>query len=264
MVEPADAPARPPTSRNIPPPAVTAGAVLVWDDASGTALYEDNARQRLAPASLTKIATAVVVLESGADLDRVLTVNPDLEKQWLQDSSMMGLLPGEHFPVRELLYGLLMVSGNDAATELALATAGTEAGFVQKMNELVQRLGLTDTGFLDVHGLGGPGHYSSAWNLAILSKYAMTFPLFREIVSTEIHTSTGSRPLPLYNHNPLLNYSPGVDGIKVGYTEEAGATFVASVEREGHRVTVVLLNAPGMALDAIALIEWVFTNSDWS
>ena len=176
----------------------------------------------------------------------------------------MGLLPGDRFSVRELLYGLLTVSGNDAATELALATAGTEEAFVGKMNELVRRLGLTDTTFLDVHGLGGPGHYSSAWDLAVLSKYAMTFPVFREIVSTEIHTATGSRALPLYNHNPLLNYTPGVDGIKVGYTEEAGATFVASVEREGHRVIVVLLNAPSMALDAIALIEWAFANSEWS
>jgi len=247
----------------MPPPEVTARAVLVVDPASGVALHEANARERLAPASLTKIATAAVVLERGPALDVAVEVNPDLVRQWLEDSSTMGLLPGDRFSVRDLLYGLLMVSGNDAARELAIATAGSEADFVDEMNELAQRLGLRDTRFTDVHGLGGPGHYSSAWDLAILSAHAMTLPAFRALVGTEMRVVSGSQDLSLYNHNPLLNYTPGVDGIKVGYTEEAGATFVASVERDGRRLLIVLLNAPGMAFDAIALIEWAYANHEW-
>ncbi len=219
---------------------------------------------RLPPASLTKIATAVLVLESGIDLQTLITVHPDLEKEWLEDSATMGLLPGDSFSVHELLYGMLLVSGNDAARELAQATAGTEESFVDRMNDLAKRLALRDTHFTDVHGLGGPDHYSSAWDLAQLSKYAMTFPEFRVLVGTETHVASGTRDLSLYNLNPLLNYTRGVDGIKTGYTEEAGPTFVACADRGGHRVIVVMLDAPSMALDAIALIEWAFANFEWA
>ncbi|MEO8502243.1 MAG: D-alanyl-D-alanine carboxypeptidase, partial [Vicinamibacteria bacterium] len=135
--------------------------------------------------------------------------------------------------------------------------------FVQRMNELAHRLGLKDTHFADVHGLGSAEHYTSAWDLALLSEHAMTLPEFRAVVGSETHVASGTRELSLYNLNPLLNYTPGVDGVKTGYTEEAGPTFVASAERDGHRITVVLLDAPSMALDAIALIEWAFRNFEW-
>ena len=253
----------PPRSLGTPPPAIPARAILIMDEASQASLYELNADMRLAPASLTKIATAMVVLESGIDLDRQVEVNPDLEQQWLEDSAVMGLNPADKFSIRELLYGLLLVSGNDAARELAVATSGSEAAFVKEMNRLAARLGLRNTHFIDSHGLGGPDHYSSARDLAVLTSYAMTNATFRQIVATETHTSIGTQELFLYNHNPLLNYTPGVDGVKVGFTEEAGPTFVASVARDGRRLYVVLLNAPNMALDAIDLIEWAFTNHRW-
>lgn len=259
----ANAPARP-KDRGLPPPAIDARAALVLDVASGAQLFAANADLRLPPASLTKIATAVVVLESGIDLDQVIEVNPDLERLWLDDVATMGLLPGDRFSVRELLEGLLLVSGADAAIELAKAVAGGPAPFVERMNALAARLGLRDTRFTDVHGLGGPGHYSSARDLAALSVYAMTFPAFRQVVATESHVTTGSRELSLYNQNPLLNYTTGVDGIKVGYTEEAGPTFVVSVTRGGVSLMLVLLDAPRMALDAIALVEWAYANFDWS
>lgn len=237
--------------------------MLVFDDASGTALYESNSHDRLPPASLTKIATAVVVLEAHHSLDTVIETHPDLEKEWLEDSSSMGLEPGDRFSVRELLFGMLMVSGGDAARELAIATAGTESAFVDRMNGLAARLHLNDTHFADVQGLDASDHFSSAWDMALLSRYAMTFPAFREIVGTETKVAVGSRELPLYNFNPLLNYTPGVDGIKTGFTEGAGRTFVASAERDGHRVTVVMLNAQSMALDTISLIEWAFASHRW-
>ncbi len=252
-----------PASRGIPVPTVTAGAIFIMDEATGASLFELNADARLSPASLTKIATAIVAIESGADLETVIEVHPNLEQLWLEDSSAMGLLPGDQFSLRELLYGLLLVSGNDAAKELAIALYGSEAAFIDAMNALVRRLGLRDTHFLDPHGLGGPGHYTSARDMAILSKYAMTLPLFREIVGTETHTATGTQELFLYNYNPLLNYTPGVTGVKTGYTEEAGPTFAVSVDRDGRRIILVLLNAPAFPFDAIDLIEWAYADTIW-
>ena len=174
-----------------------------------------------------------------------------------------GLQPGDQFSVKDLLYGMMLKSGNDAAKELARTAAGSEAAFVVRMNALATRLALRDTRFTDVHGLGGPNHYSSAYDLALLARHAMTLPEFREVVGTESRTAQGSRPIDLYNHNPLLNYTEGVTGVKTGYTEEAGNTFVVSVERNGRRIIVVLLNAPNLAFDAIDLIEWTYANHTW-
>lgn len=252
-----------PPSRGVPPPTIEAAAYLVVDGDTGASLLESNANARLAPASLTKIATAIVVLERNPDLETIIEVHPDLEKLLLEDSSTMKLLPGDRFSLRELLYGLLLVSGNDAAIELANALYGGEDAFVREMNRLAMRLNLRDTHFTDVHGLGGPGHYTTAHDLAVLSAHAMTFPIFREIVGTETHTTTGTQEIFLYNFNPLLNYTPGVDGIKTGYTEEAGPTFVVSATRQGHRVYVIVLNAKAYPFDAIALLEWAYADTAW-
>ncbi|MEO6397257.1 MAG: serine hydrolase [Tepidiformaceae bacterium] len=254
------APATPrPFGLGLPPPPVTAAAALVTDEDTGVVLFELNPNLRLAPASLTKVATAVVVLES-LDLEREVEANPDLVREWLNDSSTMGLEPGDRFTVRELLYGLLLLSGNDAAEALALATSSSEEQFVSRLNGLAARLRLRDTHFSDEHGLGGPDHFSSAADLALLTRYAMSFPVFRQIVGTEEHLAVGSRSLPLYNLNPLLGYTPGVDGVKTGYTEEAGRTFIATATRSGRHISVVLLNAPLRTPEAIALIEWAFAN----
>ena len=251
-----------PASRGIAPPTIAAAAVIVVDETSGATLFAQNPRELLAQASLTKMATAVVVLEHGR-LDDVVTAAPDINRYLLDDSSTVGLLPGDVISVRDLVYGLLLVSGNDAADAAALATAGSNDAFVARMNGLATRLGMGDTHFTDPHGLGGPGHYSSAQDLALLSRHAMTFPEFREIVGTEEYLVKANRDLPLYNQNPLLNYTPGVDGIKTGYTESAGRTFSLSATRDNHRVYIVMLNAPLRTQDAIALLEWTFANHDW-
>ncbi len=254
--------ARPPAGRGFPPPQVAAASAIVMDEATGALLYELNPHIRLAPASLTKIATAMLVLEAGG-LDREIEVHPDLDRYWLEDSATMGLEPGDRFTVRELLYGLLLASGNDAADALAEHTAGNVEAFVVRMNVLTRQLGLVNTNFTDPHGLGGPGHYSSAFDMARLARYAMKDATFREIVATETHIATGSRSIELYKLHPLLNYTHGVDGVKTGFTEEAGKTMVASVTRNGHCVYVVLLNAPSRAEHTIALIEWTFANYTW-
>ena len=254
-----------PISLGIPVPEVSASAVIVVDDATLAVLYDKDGFTRRAPASLTKIATAIVTVERARLHEEAVSPVHYWE---LEDSSTMALEPGDVFTLRELLYGLMLVSGNDAAITIAEHVAGTEEAFVAEMNQLVARLGLTDTHFENTEGLSAPGHYSSAWDLAILSRYLMRFPDLRQIVGTEEHTAVGTRggeplALELYNHNPLLNYTPGVDGVKTGYTEEAGRTFVFTAERNGNRVYIVLLDTVLRAHDSQALIEWAFENHQW-
>src|SRR5690606_3653039 len=138
------------------------------------------------------------------------------------DSTTMGLLPQDQVTLRELLYGLMLVSGNDAAEMIAEHISGSQEAFVARMNELAARLGMEATRSVTVAGLAAPGHASSPWDLVLLSRYLMRFPDRREIVSTEEYSARGIRngePVGynLYNHNPLLNYPPGVDGIKTGF-----------------------------------------------
>ncbi|HMS60599.1 MAG TPA: hypothetical protein PKA49_17310, partial [Tepidiformaceae bacterium] len=151
----------PPASPGTPPPAISAVAALVMDEASGAILFEQNASLSLPPASLTKIATAVAVIEAGY-LETPIEANPDLERQWLEDSQSMGLEPGDVFLGRELLYGLLLASGNDAAEALAIAVDGGIEPFAARLNALAARLGLTGTHFVNPHGLEAPGHVSTA------------------------------------------------------------------------------------------------------
>lgn len=254
-----------PIALGTPAPEISASSAIVVDDASLQVLYGKDAYTRRGPASLTKIATAIVTMEH-ARLEDVAT-SP--VHYWdLGDSSTMGLEPGDEITVRELLYGLMLVSGNDAATVLADHISGTEAAFVEEMNRLASRLGLRDTHFENAAGLTSPGHYSSAWDLVLLSRYLMRFPDLRTIVGTEEYTATATRAgetvtFDLYNHNPLLNYTPGVDGVKTGFTEEAGRTFSVTAERDGHRIYIVLLDTTLRAQDSQALIEWAFANHRW-
>lgn len=241
-------------------PALSASAAVVLDEASGAVVFEQDAHRRLAPASLTKVAAAMVVLESGLDVDTLVTT--DVDSTLMYGSSVMGLEPGDQFTVRDLLYGLMLPSGNDAALALGRAVAGSDDAFVAMMNDLVERLGLEDTHFTNPHGLGSRDHYSSAYDLAVLSRYAMTNPTFAEIVRTPSWIAMGSRTIELPNVNPFLAY-PDADGLKTGYTNRAGKTLIASAMREGHRLYAVLLNAPDRDGDAWALMDWAFNNSTW-
>lgn len=245
------------------PPEIHAASAVVLDEASGSVLYALNGHLRLPPASLTKIATAAITIQAG-ELGRLVTVHPDLERELEDDSSTMGLEPGDQFSRLELLYGLMLVSGNDAAEALAEDTAGTADAFVGRMNDLARVLGLADTHFTDPHGLGNADEFSSAYDMALLARYAMSFDVFRTIVGSETHTATGSRNIDLVNLNPLLGYTPGVDGVKTGFTEQAGRTYVVSAARGGHRIYVVLFNTAFRAQDAIALIEWAFAGFTWA
>ncbi len=257
-----------PVALGTPAPEISAEAAIVVDDASMEVLYEKAGHERRPPASVTKIATAIVAVEH-RPLDTPMTSRVhywDLATE--ADSTTMGLEPGDTLALRDLLYGLMLVSGNDAALTIAEHVAGSEEAFVREMNALAGRLGLTDTHFTNAAGLYDDEHYSSAWDLVLLSRYLMRFPDLREIVGTEQAIVTGDRgetevEFDLYNHNPLLNYTPGVDGVKTGFTEEAGRTFSVTAERGGHRVYIVLLDTTARAQDSQALIEWAFSNHRW-
>ena len=253
----------PPRMRADAPPAPSgpAVAVLLFDEASAQVLYHHNGNEPLAPASLTKIATAIVAIERG-DLDRRVTT--DVDSRVMRGSTVMGLIPGDEFTVRDLLYGMMLPSGNDAALAIGRATSGSDSAFVEDMNKLAARLGLTETHFANPHGLNAPGHLTSAHDLALLSRYAMTLPDFRAVVTTTAWVARGSRDIAVTNViNDVLYSIAGADGVKSGYTRQAGRTLVASATRNGHRLYAVVLNDQQRLTDASALLEWGFRSFDW-
>ena len=180
----------------------------------------------------------------------------------MRGSTVMGLVPGDHFTMRDLLHGLMMPSGNDAAIAIGRAVAGSDAAFVQQMNDLSRRLGLTDTNWANPHGLNGLDHRTSAYDLAILSRYYMSFSDLRDVVSKPSYTARGDRAIQMWTLNPLFGY-PGVDGLKTGYTRSAGNTLVASRVIDGHRLFVVILNDGNRAGDAWALAQWANVAYRW-
>lgn len=217
--------------------ALSARSAILVDGDTGRVLYEKNAGERGLIASTTKIMTALVVCEQCNVLDRVRITK---EAVGIEGSSMY-LQEGEVLTVQELLYGLMLHSGNDAAVALAIYCGGTVEGFAQLMNDKAHRLNLRDTRFENPHGLDSPGHYSNAADLAALSVYAMQNPIFRKIVSTKSVT-VGSRVLK--NHNKLLWQYPGANGVKTGYTKAAGRILVSGAMHNGRQLIAVTMNAP--------------------
>lgn len=248
-------------SKAAPLPAIPARAYILLDEASGAVLAESGASLRLPPASVTKIATAILLLELG-DLDDVVTVDIDYD-DLEPDSTVMGLARGERYTFRDLLYGLMLPSGNDAALVIARAVSGDETRFVNTMNALAARLELNDTHFTDPHGLGGPQHYTSARDLATLTRYAFTIPGFAEVVGETQWAARGSKPIEMWNSNVFLYMYDGADGVKIGYTEEADRTLVASATRGGHRLIAVLLGDSYAATHAGDLLDWGWDSACW-
>jgi len=275
---PATATAIPPTATPVPPtpvptaapprqtgsasaPNVTAESVVVIDGGSGALLYGRDPYRRLAPASLTKIFTALVALKYG-HLNQEVTVQPDVSE--LTDSTLMGIRPGETYTLENLLYGLMLPSGNDAALAIADDIGGSQANFVAMMNAQAQALGLHDSHFVNPHGLDAPDHYSSAYDLAMAARYGMqTYPEFRTLAATVTWTVRGSRSYPIWNLNRFLWSYPGANGVKIGYTDNAGKGIVASATRNGHQVFVAVLHCGDIVGDTVPLFNWVFSNYTW-
>ena len=246
------------------PPQVNAQMVAVIDEGSGQVLYAYNEHQRTPPASITKIATAIVAIEHG-NLNSIVKV--DYDPTELYDSTAMGCNPGDWFTLEDLLYGLMLPSGNDAALAIANYIAGDEKTFVQMMNDKVRELGLTDTHFVNPHGLHDDDHYTSAYDIAMLARYGMmTSATFRHLAAATYWDVHGSKSYRIFNLNRLLSGDtryPLADGVKIGYTEQAGRTTVASATKNGHRVYVAALHVGDTVGDIVPLFEWVWNNFEW-
>jgi D-alanyl-D-alanine carboxypeptidase (penicillin-binding protein 5/6) len=247
------------TSPVLPPP-LTAQAAVVVDGDTGRVLLDLGAHQRRPPASTTKIMTAILAIERGG-LDE--TVVSDVDATHMTGSSVMGLRPGVAITVRDLLYGLMLPSGNDAAVQLAEHDGGSVGAFVDGMNAKARELGLLDTHYVNPHGLSDSQHYSSAYDLARLARFAMRNPQFAEIVIARRWHLSPPSDYDLTNGNTLLGAYPGADGVKIGWTEDAGWTLVASAVRNGHRLFVTVLNSRDRDADAAALLDWAFGTYDW-
>ena len=232
--------------------AVSAGKAIVVDAQTGRVLYEKDADSQSLIASTTKIMTALIVCEQCNVLDRMCIPK---EAVGIEGSSMY-LQEGEILTLQELLYGMMLSSGNDAATALAIYCAGTVEGFAQLMNDKARMLGLSNTHFVNPHGLDAPGHYSTARDLAILACYAMKNPIFAQTVSTKT-VSVGERCLT--NHNKLLWQFDGADGVKTGFTKAAGRILVSSAVRQGRRLVCVTIDDRDDWADHKSLLEKGFT-----
>lgn len=251
------------SSFSAPPPAVTARAFVVVEGSCGATVYGHNAHQRLPPASLVKLATALVAVERGepAALVRIDVDGPLLAQT--TGSTIMGLQPGMEMRLLDLLYGLLLPSGNDAALAIAEYIAGSTPAFVELMNQRAEEMGLEDTHFVNPHGLDDPGLYSSAYDLAMLGRQFMANPLLAQIVRTRKWQPAWEGDA-LVNDNGLLEYYPGLDGVKIGLTERAGQTMVVSAERGGRRLFVTVLGSRDRYGDVSALLDWAFTSTSSS
>lgn len=236
-------------------PSITAQAALLADAQTGEILLSRNANQPLPPASTTKIMTALIVLER-ARPDEVVTVPASA----LIGDATMGLAAGEQLTVEELLYGLLMVSGNDAAMALAEHVGGSVEGFVALMNQRAAEMNLRETHFVNPHGLDAPGHVSSAIDLLAMARAGLSYELFARIVATPQARVAGHL---LVNRNELLTTYPGADGVKTGTTDAAGQCLVASATREGHRAIAVVLGSQDRYADSRALLDHYFTYFGW-
>ncbi|MBQ7415513.1 MAG: D-alanyl-D-alanine carboxypeptidase [Oscillospiraceae bacterium] len=215
--------------------AISAQKAIVVDASTGRVLYEKDADSRSLIASTTKIMTALIVCEQCNVLDRMQIPK---EAVGIEGSSIY-LKEGEVLTVQELLYGMMLHSGNDAAVALAIYCGGTVEGFAELMNDKARLLGMKDTHFVNPSGLDAPEHYSTARDLALLAAYAMKNPVFAKTVSTKTVNAAGRS---LRNHNKLLWQVEGADGVKTGYTRAAGRILVSSAVRQGRRLVAVTIN----------------------
>lgn len=262
---PAPPPGPPPPHkvRDVAPPVVLARAAVVIDGDSGAVLFEKDAHTPMPPASTTKILTALLTLEH-SDLDEQIDITLDPARTYW--GSVMGLRDGDRFSIRDLLYGLMLPSGNDAAYVLASHIAGTERDFAGMMNDRMRSLGLTENSFVNASGLGRVPNANliSAYDLAQVSRVAMMNPEFARLAGTKSWTARGSRAIGMGNLNELLFRYPGADGVKIGWGgPSAGNTIVGSSVRSGHRLFVALLNTPDRAGESAALLNWAFAGFAW-
>ncbi|MHB1160669.1 MAG: D-alanyl-D-alanine carboxypeptidase family protein [Chloroflexota bacterium] len=245
-----------------PDPNPSTDHVIVMDGDSGVILFQRNAHEPIPMASLTKIMTAILGIEYGnlSDHPRI-----DVNARDLSDSTLMGLEPWFDVSFQDLLYGLMLPSGNDAALAIGRYVSGSDKAFVTLMNQKATRMGLRSTHFANAHGLDAPNHYSSPYDMAMLARYGMQYPTFRKLAAAKKYAVVGSNvSYTIYNLNPIIGAYPGADGVKIGYTENAGRAMVATAVRDGHRVYVAFMKSEaGLAPDTTELLDWAFNSHIW-
>lgn len=247
----AQSPTDTPQPTAVPAPSPLCSSFLLSDLDSGEVLLSGNADERIFPASTTKIMTALVLLEQKTDLSETVTVGNELDTL-SRDSSVMGLVKGETISLKDLLYGMMLVSGNDAAATIAVAVAGSQEAFAQLMNDKAERLGMKDTHFVNPHGLHDENHYTTASDMNKLAVAAMQNETFAQCVKAATYTTSATNKAPeghaLYTTNKLIstrtinkpyNYAYAT-GIKTGYTDAAKGCLVASAEKDGRKLIAII------------------------
>ncbi len=233
---------------------------LIYDRASGQILYEKNGKKQTPMASTTKIMTAIVVLEN-EDLTETVTINA---KAAGIGGSRLGLKKNDKITVNDLLYGLMLRSGNDAAVALAIHVGGSIEGFANMMNEKAKEMRLTNSHFVVPHGLDNEGHFTTEYELAKMADYALKIDKFREIVSTKLTTiNINGYPKAINNTNQLLGSISGVYGVKTGFTNGAGRCLVTACKRGELDIITVIIGADTTKIrtaDTIKLIEYASKN----
>lgn len=247
-------------SKSIAEPIINSRIGIIYDRKSGKVIWGKNENKRSAMASTTKIMTCIVVIEN-ADLNAEVKVSA---KAAGTGGSRLGLKKDDKITIKDLLYGLMLRSGNDAAVALAEYVGKDKEGFANLMNKKAKELGLKDTHFVTPHGLDDPEHYTTAYELAKIADYALRNEMFAKIVGTKEHTiNINGYAKQLCNTNELLGYLQGVSGVKTGFTNNAGRCLVTSVNRNDFEIITVVLGADTKKIrtaDSINLIEYAYEN----
>lgn len=246
------------SNENVEEPILNSRAGIIYERKTGLILFGKNENEKRAMASTTKIMTAIVVLEN-ANLSEVIEIS---RKAAGTGGSRLGLSAGDKISINDLLYGLMLCSGNDAAVALAENIGGSIEGFAEKMNQKAEKLGLKDTHFVTPHGLDEEQHYTTAYELAKLTDYALEIEKFAQIVGTKNTTITINGKLKqIHNTNELLGYLDGVYGVKTGFTNGANRCLVTSAKRDDMDIICIALGADTKKFrttDSIKMIEYAF------
>lgn len=248
---------------NVVPVTISAKAAIVYDPINGAIIFEKSIDKQLPQASLTKLMTALVSIDSYT-LDEVVTINHD---EFKTENNVMGLKPDEEITVENLLKGLLIYSSNDAALALEYHYPQGPDSFIEAMNKKAKHLHLENTFFQNTPGFDQELHHSSAFDLAILSKEVLTHPELAEIMQTQTVTVTDIHQKyqhPLQSTNQLLNKLAGLIAGKTGSTPLAGECLITEVVRENHPIITVVLGSQDRFSDTSTLVDWVYNNYEWN
>lgn len=258
-----------PPNNDHPAPAVFAASAYLLDADTGATLYAQNPFTHLPMLSTTKLMTALLAAEQGGNLDRKVTITDAVDRDLATlsaDSSRMSIKKGETYTLRELLYGLLLVSGNDAAIAIADAVSGNMQKFVDTMNQRAAQLGLHDTHYVNPHGLLDPSHFSSAHDLAVLGKYSLGNPIVHQISSAKqyhIEQTAEHSEHFLVNGDQFMWWYPGADAGKTGWDGAQNLVQVVSCTRNNHHLIAAVIHTVDWWTDMRDLMNWGFSNYTW-